>query len=74
MFAPREDWSRAGVEPSLEDVINDPVVRLVMRRDNVAPADLLKMLAHARAHVAKPVASPRNAGAPLHRRRVSPKD
>jgi hypothetical protein len=62
MFAPREDWSRAGVEPTLEDLINDPIVHMVMRRDNVAPSDLLKVVAGARAYLCKPAASPRTQG------------
>ena len=40
MFARFEDWLRPGVEPDLEDLINDPVVPLRMRRDNLVPADL----------------------------------
>jgi hypothetical protein len=59
MFALREDWSRAGVEPGLDDLISDPLVHLVMRRDHVAPPDVLKALARARARLGKPAASPR---------------
>ena len=54
MLAPSENWSRAGVEPRLEDLINDPIARLVMRRDKLVPADLLKAVARARARLCKP--------------------
>ena len=50
-MSPRENWARAGVEPSLADLMHDPIVHLIMRRDNVAPSDLLKVVARARAHL-----------------------
>jgi hypothetical protein len=50
MVAPHEYWLRAGVEPSVADLLNDPIVRLVMRRDNLAPSDVLRVLARTRAH------------------------
>lgn len=34
------DWGRAGPEPSLEDVMADPMVQLVMRRDGLTPEDV----------------------------------
>lgn len=34
------DWGRAGPEPSLEDVMADPMVQLVMRRDGLTPDDV----------------------------------
>ena len=33
-----EDWLKG--EPQLDDMLTDPIVRLVMRRDNVGPADV----------------------------------
>lgn len=36
----RPDWSRAGIEPSLAEVLADPVVHLVLRRDGLTPSDL----------------------------------
>jgi hypothetical protein len=59
MFAPHEDWSRAGMEPRLDDLLNDPIVRLVMRRDKVSPGDLLKVVARARGTLAGPRDRPR---------------
>lgn len=64
MFARREDWAHAGVEPRLEDLVNDPIVHLVMRRDDVARSDLLKVVARARAHLCKPAASVRSPACP----------
>jgi hypothetical protein len=34
------DWSRAGIEPGLEEALADPIVLLVLRRDRLAPADV----------------------------------
>jgi hypothetical protein len=59
MCARREDWLRAGVEPRLEDLIDDPIVHLVMRRDKVAMPVLLEVLARAGAQLRKPAGSPR---------------
>jgi hypothetical protein len=33
-------WSEAGSEPKLADVLADPLVHLVMRRDGLARADV----------------------------------
>ena len=35
-----QPFDRAGIEPSLEEAIADPVVRLVMRRDGLSDADV----------------------------------
>jgi hypothetical protein len=64
MFARFEDWSRPGVEPDLEDLINDPIVRLLMRRDNLVPADLLEVVAQARAHLGQPATPPQTKARP----------
>ena len=42
-------WSRAGEEPDLADLLADPVVHLVMRRDGVSTAELLAVITDARA-------------------------
>jgi hypothetical protein len=34
------DYARAGVEPALEEMLRDPIVRLVMRRDGLEPRDV----------------------------------
>ena len=33
-------WSRAGPEPSLDEALDEPIVRLVMRRDRLTAADV----------------------------------
>jgi hypothetical protein len=35
-----EDWSEAGREPALAEVLADPLVHVVMRRDGVTRAEL----------------------------------
>lgn len=47
------DWSRPGIEPSLEDVLEDPIVHLVMRRDRLTPGDVLKAIEDVRRRLAK---------------------
>lgn len=44
----RSDWSRAGAEPSLAEVLEDPVVHLVLRRDGLTPSDLRRAMETAR--------------------------
>jgi hypothetical protein len=41
-------WRDAGTEPDLAEVLADPVVHLVMRRDGVSPCQLRKVIAEAR--------------------------
>jgi len=38
------NWARAGVEPALEEVMADPVVHLVMRRDGLTAKDVRAVL------------------------------
>ena len=37
-------WSVGGVEPALSEVLADPVVHLVMRRDGVSPCELRRVI------------------------------
>ena len=37
-------YAHAGVEPSLEELLHDPVVRLVMRADRLEPAQVRSLL------------------------------
>ncbi len=46
---PRDAWLGAGQEPDLAEVLADPLVHLVMRRDGVTPAALAAVIAAARA-------------------------
>jgi hypothetical protein len=40
-------WRRAGREPALADVLVDPLVHLVMRRDGITLPELLRAIADA---------------------------
>jgi len=35
---------RGGIEPSLAEVLSDPIVRLVTRRDGLSPDDLWRVV------------------------------
>jgi len=48
---PQDVWLGAGKEPRLEDMLADPVVLAVMRRDQVAPAQLRLLLTEAQARL-----------------------
>ena len=37
-------YATTGTEPSLREVLDDPIVRLVMARDNVCRDDLKRMI------------------------------
>ena len=41
-------------EPALDDLLNDPIVRLVMKADNVTEADLRVLLAKLRGRLNEP--------------------
>ena len=40
----RGKWAEAGAEPKLDDMIADPLVRIVMRHDGVSTEELRGML------------------------------
>ena len=42
----KQPFDRAGVEPSLDEMFADPVVRLVMRRDGLSDADVWRVVRH----------------------------
>jgi hypothetical protein len=44
-------WLEAGLEPALVDLLADPVVHLVMRRDGVSMTELCNHIAAARARL-----------------------
>jgi len=44
-----DDWLKG--EPHIDDMLTDPIVRLVMRRDNVGPADVWAAVDRARANL-----------------------
>ncbi len=39
-----EKWAEAGVEPKLDEMIADPLVRVIMRHDGVSDEELRGML------------------------------
>ena len=45
----RGKWSEAGIEPRLDDVLADPLVRTLMRRDGVSSEELRDILEALRA-------------------------
>jgi hypothetical protein len=44
-------WAEAGCEPSLAEVLDDPLVHLVMRRDGVELLQLRQIIAQAQAQL-----------------------
>jgi hypothetical protein len=47
-------YARAGTEPPLEEVLNDPVVQLIMRADDLEPAEVRRLLEARRRQRAAP--------------------
>ena len=45
---PRDPWRDAGIEPTLSEMLADPTVQAVMRRDGVTPAQLWAQVERAR--------------------------
>ena len=45
-------YARAGIEPQLEELLNDPIAQLVMRRDGIAVADVWRIVEMARSRLA----------------------
>jgi len=44
-------WMRSGEEPRLRDMLNDPIVELVMARDNLKANDVWKVVNKAKAQI-----------------------
>ena len=42
----QQPWGRPGIEPPLGEVLADPIVQAVMRRDRVSRAALQSVIAH----------------------------
>ena len=47
----RHNWSCAGIEPPLEDALDEPIVHLVMRRDGVSREELVLTVQEARSRL-----------------------
>ncbi len=56
------NWAEAGVEPKLDDMIADPLVRLLMRHDGVSTEELRGMLEALRARQRENPGTPRPPG------------
>ena len=52
------DWRRAGVELALHEVMAEPIVHLVMRRDRLTADDVLAVVEEVRRRQAEAPASP----------------
>jgi hypothetical protein len=59
--APESTYASAGAEPPLDEMLDDPVVQLIMQADHVPPADVRRLLgaAERRATPASGVIRPR---------------
>ncbi len=44
-------WNTPTTEPSLKEMLDDPIVRLVMRRDRLAPEYVVTLLHETRARL-----------------------
>jgi hypothetical protein len=46
-------YAAAGIEPPLEELLDDQIARLVMRRDGIGPADVWRSVEAARMRLAR---------------------
>jgi hypothetical protein len=46
-------YAAAGIEPPLEELLDDQIARLVMRRDGIGPAEVWRSVEAARARLAR---------------------
>ena len=44
-------YGQGGIEPTLDELIHEPVIRLLMERDNVTEEALLRIITVARRHL-----------------------
>jgi hypothetical protein len=52
--APESAYAHAGAEPELDEVLDDPVVQLIMHADHVQPTDLQHLLGTAQHRAGPP--------------------
>lgn len=55
------DYDRAGMEPPLSEVLAEPIVHLLMRRDHVADAELRQLVRRSRRSIRRAQLQLRNA-------------
>jgi hypothetical protein len=48
-------YAHAGAEPSLEEMLSDPVIELIMRADRLEPAEVRRLLEALRPQPASPI-------------------
>jgi hypothetical protein len=53
---PESAYAHAGTEPSLEEMLSDPVVHLIMRADRLQPADVRRLVVDAQRQLASAAA------------------
>ncbi len=53
-----QPYATAGIEPPLEELLDDPIAHLVMRRDGVELADVWRWVHEARSRLAHTAAAP----------------
>ena len=46
-----QEYKRAGIEPPLEDLLNDRIAHLIMRRDGITLADVWRLVETVRARI-----------------------
>jgi|GEM_PF-1949010 len=46
-------WSVRGEEPLLDELMQDPIIELVMKRDNLAVQDVWKVVINAKRYIDK---------------------
>lgn len=57
--APTPDlWGRAGIEPSVADLLDDPMTALIMRRDGIGRGDVMAAVEAGRRALTQPTFSP----------------
>jgi hypothetical protein len=64
------DWGRPGPEPQVEEMVHDPIVQLVMRRDRLTVAQIMATVTRARARLRsdRPTMLPEPNAVPLRTR------
>jgi hypothetical protein len=53
-----QSYAAAGIEPPLEELLDDHIAQLLMRRDGIGPADVWRSVEAARARLAHAGADP----------------
>ena len=51
-------WATAGIEPRLSELLSDPILHLVLRRDRLTLADVHAAVGTARARLGRPPIGP----------------